>query len=83
VEPARLRRAGGPAPGLVAVRRGHRRRGLASGLLGIAFAVAHERGATAVPGEIDESNSAMLMLAWRMGGRRVGTQMETVLRPAA
>ena len=71
---------GRPRLGLIAVVRGHRRRGLASLLLERAFRVVHERGISEVSAEIDDTNAASRALLGGLGARRVGGTVELVRR---
>jgi RimJ/RimL family protein N-acetyltransferase len=67
--------------GLIAVTRGHRRRGLASTLLAAAFAAVAEQGVTSVVAEVDVNNVASRTLLSRIGARRTGGTVE-LRRPA-
>jgi GNAT superfamily N-acetyltransferase len=69
-----------PRLGLVAVRDGYRRRGLARALLGRAFGVLSERGLAEVTAEIDDANVASRTLLGSLGARRTGGCAELVLR---
>lgn len=67
---------GRPRLGLIAVLRSHRRRGLASALLGRAFRVLNERGQAEVTAEVDDANIASRALLQRLGARREGGSAE-------
>jgi ribosomal protein S18 acetylase RimI-like enzyme len=62
----------GPRLGLIAVRPGYRRRGLARALLRRAFAVLGERGQAEVTAEVDDTNEASRTLLASLGARRSG-----------
>jgi len=70
----------GPRLGLIAVRDGYRRRGLARALLSRAFGVLSERGLAEVTAEIDDANVASRTLLDSLGARRTGGCAELVLR---
>jgi RimJ/RimL family protein N-acetyltransferase len=72
---------GGPRLGLVAVRREHRRRGLASALIARALQAVHALGASEVTLEYDLENVASRTLFERLGARRLGTRIELVYEP--
>jgi ribosomal protein S18 acetylase RimI-like enzyme len=69
---------GRPRLGLIAVLTPYRRRGLASALLARAFSVLHERGATEVTAEVDETNSASRSLMLGLGASREGGTIEII-----
>jgi ribosomal protein S18 acetylase RimI-like enzyme len=66
--------------GLVGVRSGYRRRGLARALLAAAFAALPERGFTQVGAEVDATNTASIRLLEQLGGRRSGGSV-VMIRP--
>jgi RimJ/RimL family protein N-acetyltransferase len=70
--------AGGPRLGAVGVRRGYRRRGIASALIANALEAVRTTGATAVTMEYDVENVASRTLAERLGARQFGTRIELV-----
>jgi ribosomal protein S18 acetylase RimI-like enzyme len=74
----------GPRPlprlGLIGVLRDHRRRGLARALISAAFNVLHDRGATVVTAEADETNTASLTLLASFGAAEVGAEVELFRR---
>lgn len=72
---------GRPRLGLIAVLAPYRRRGLASALLATAFGVLHERGATEVTAEVDDTNTASRSLMLRLGASREGGTIE-IVKPA-
>ena len=67
--------------GLVGVRRAWRRRGLARGLLSVAFGVLHERGRAEVVAEADRTNTASVTLLTSLGAVVVRSTVE-LRRPA-
>jgi ribosomal protein S18 acetylase RimI-like enzyme len=69
-----------PRIGLIAVRADERRRGVARALLGHTLGSLHERGIEQASAELNESNTAALALFDRFGARRVGSNLELVLR---
>ena len=71
----------GPRLGMVAVKRGHRRRGIASALLAQALRAVHATGAAEVTTEYDLTNAASRALFESMGARRVRTVLELVYVP--
>jgi len=71
----------GPRLGLVAVGRGHRRRGIASALIAGALEAVRASGASEVTTEYDLENVASRTLFERLGARRLGTRIELVYEP--
>lgn len=69
-----------PRIGLIAVREGERRRGVARALLGHALGSLHDRGIQTASAELNESNTAAVALFDGFGARRVGSNLELVLR---
>lgn len=69
-----------PRLGLVAVRAPYRRRGIARALLGRAFGVLHERGASAAVADADDGNTASVTLLTSLGARRTGGSVELIRR---
>jgi len=69
---------GRPRLGLIAVLAPYRRRGLASALLARAFGVLHERGASEVTAEVDDTNTASRSLLLRLGASREGGTVEII-----
>jgi GNAT superfamily N-acetyltransferase len=65
-----------PRFGLVAVRVGERRRGIARALLSHLLGTLYRSGVTAASAEVDESNKAALALFDAVGGRRMGSNLE-------
>lgn len=72
---------GGPRLGLVAVRREHRRRGIASALVVRALEAVRASGASEVTTEYDLENDAARTLFERLGVRRLGIRIELVYEP--
>jgi GNAT superfamily N-acetyltransferase len=70
------RTEGVPRLGLIAVRRPHRRRGLATALLHRAFAPLAARGVTEVSAEVDAADTASRTLLDRFGTTRTGGTVE-------
>ncbi|MDN5860749.1 MAG: GNAT family N-acetyltransferase [Pseudonocardia sp.] len=66
--------------GLVAVRADRRRRGIARALLVDLLAALHRDGIDTASADIDESNRAAAALFDGIGGRRVGSALELVIR---
>lgn len=66
--------------GLVAVRAERRRRGIGRALLVDVLAALHRGGIDAASADIDESNVAAMALFEGVGGRRVGSGLELVIR---
>lgn len=71
----------GPRLGAVGVRRGYRRRRIASALIANALEAVRAAGATEVTMEYDVENVASRTLAERLGTRRLGTRIELVYEP--
>jgi ribosomal protein S18 acetylase RimI-like enzyme len=71
---------GRPRLGLIALRRGWRRRGLARALLSQAFRVLHDRGKAEVSAEADDANLASVALLTSIGGKRHRGYAELVRR---
>ncbi len=69
-----------PRIGLIAVRADERRRGVARALLGHALGSLHDRGIETASAELNESNTAAVALFDGFGARRVGSNLELVLR---
>jgi ribosomal protein S18 acetylase RimI-like enzyme len=69
-----------PRIGLIAVRAGERRRGVARALLGHALGSLHARGIQTASAELNETNTAAVALFDGFGARRVGSNLELVLR---
>ncbi|WP_419706911.1 GNAT family N-acetyltransferase [Promicromonospora sp. NFX87] len=69
-----------PRIGLIAVRANERRRGVGRALLGHTLGSLHERGIEQASAELNESNTAALALFDGFGARRVGSNLELVLR---
>ncbi|MEV4311552.1 GNAT family N-acetyltransferase [Actinocrispum sp. NPDC049592] len=69
-----------PRIGLIAVRADERRRGVARALLGHALGSLHDRGIDTASAELNESNTAAVALFDGFGARRVGSNLELVLR---
>jgi GNAT superfamily N-acetyltransferase len=65
-----------PRIGLIAVRTGERRRGIARALLSHELAALHPAGIATVRAEVDESNKAALALLEGIAGRRIGSNLE-------
>lgn len=65
-----------PRIGLIAVRTGQRRRGIARALLSHALGTLHAAGIAAASAEVDESNTAALALFEGVAGRRTGSTLE-------
>jgi RimJ/RimL family protein N-acetyltransferase len=70
----------GPRPlprlGLIGVLQDHRRRGLTRALISAALNVLHDRGATVVTAEADETNTASLALLTSFGAAKLGAEVE-------
>jgi GNAT superfamily N-acetyltransferase len=69
-----------PRIGLIAVREDSRRRGVGRALLSHALGSLHDRGINTASAELNESNAAALALFDSFGARRVGSNLELVLR---
>ncbi|SFW70513.1 GNAT family N-acetyltransferase [Amycolatopsis australiensis] len=68
-----------PRIGLIAVRAGHRRRGIARALLAHALGALHESGIPAATAEVNEANPAATALFGGIGGaRRMSSALELV-----
>lgn len=65
-----------PRIGLIAVRAGEHRRGIARALLAHALGTLDRRGIHAATAEVDESNEAALALFLGIGARRTGSSLE-------
>ncbi|NDU76432.1 GNAT family N-acetyltransferase [Actinomadura sp. DSM 109109] len=70
--------AGPPRIGLVAVRAGEQRRGIARALLAHALGALHRSGHTTAWAEVQESNRAAAALIEGVGARPVGSNLELV-----
>ncbi|MER7276230.1 GNAT family N-acetyltransferase [Dactylosporangium sp. NPDC000244] len=66
--------------GLIAVRSGHRRRGIASALLAQILAATAARGVATVSADVHEANTAAIALFEAAGARRTGSNLELVIR---
>ncbi|WP_231114832.1 GNAT family N-acetyltransferase [Lentzea aerocolonigenes] len=69
-----------PRIGLIAVRADSRRRGVGRALLSHALGSLHNRGVNTASAELNETNTAALALFGEFGARRVGSNLELVLR---
>jgi ribosomal protein S18 acetylase RimI-like enzyme len=69
-----------PRIGLIAVRAGHRRRGIARALLAHALGALHRIGKETASVEVTEANLAATALFEAIGARRTGSNLELVLR---
>jgi ribosomal protein S18 acetylase RimI-like enzyme len=69
-----------PRIGLIAVRAGRHRRGIARALLAQALGALHQSGIQTVSAEVSESNAAALALFDGIGAQRVSSNLELVLR---
>jgi ribosomal protein S18 acetylase RimI-like enzyme len=69
-----------PRIGLIAVRTGHRRRGIARALLAHSLGALHHVGKETASAEVTESNPAATALFEGIGARRTGSNLELVLR---
>jgi GNAT superfamily N-acetyltransferase len=65
-----------PRIGLVAVRAGEQRRGIARALLSHALGTLHGSGIAAASAQVNEANTAALALLEGIGGRRMGSKLE-------
>lgn len=72
---------GRPRLGLVGVRRGHRRRGIASALLRRSFEAVRAAGEREVEAGYDVDHEGSRALAARLGARRFGTTIELLYEP--
>jgi GNAT superfamily N-acetyltransferase len=66
-----------PRIGLVAVRAGEQRRGMARALLSHVLGTLHRSGIAAASAEVDEANKAALALIEGIGGRRMSSNLES------
>ena len=69
-----------PRIGLIAVRAGHRRRGIARALLAHALGALHHVGKETASAEVTESNLAATALFEGVGARRTGSTLELVIQ---
>jgi ribosomal protein S18 acetylase RimI-like enzyme len=69
-----------PRIGLIAVRAGHHRRGIARALLAHVLGSLHRAGTATASAEVDESNGAARALFDGIGARRTGSTLELVHR---
>ncbi|MGW3967224.1 GNAT family N-acetyltransferase [Amycolatopsis sp. NPDC005003] len=69
-----------PRIGLIAVRADRRRRGIGRALLGYVRNALHHKGISAATAEVNEANPAAVALFEGAGARRVGSNLELVLR---
>ncbi|MEU1426894.1 GNAT family N-acetyltransferase [Nocardia sp. NPDC005746] len=69
-----------PRIGLIAVRSDARRRGIGRAMLSQALSALHDRGISTATAEVNESNGPALALFDSVGARRVGGNLELVLR---
>jgi ribosomal protein S18 acetylase RimI-like enzyme len=69
-----------PRIGLVAVRAGQRRRGIARAMLAEVLGWAHRRASAMASAEVNQSNAAAIALFEGVGARRAGSNLELVLR---
>lgn len=69
-----------PRIGLLAVRSGQRRRGIARALLAHVLSSAHRSGVETASAEVSESNGAAMALFEGVGARRASSNLELVLR---
>jgi ribosomal protein S18 acetylase RimI-like enzyme len=65
-----------PRIGLIAVRAGEHRRGIARALLSHVLGTLYRSGIAAASAEVDESNRAALTLFDGIGGRRMSSALE-------
>lgn len=70
-----------PRLGLLAVRAGMRRRGVARALLAEVLGSAYRKGIRSASADVNQSNTAALALFESLGARRGGSNLELVLRP--
>jgi ribosomal protein S18 acetylase RimI-like enzyme len=69
-----------PRIGLIAVRSDQRRRGIARALLAEVLGSAHRRGIATASADVNQSNGAAIALFEGVGARRMGSNLELVLR---
>ncbi|MFB9687898.1 GNAT family N-acetyltransferase [Amycolatopsis plumensis] len=69
-----------PRIGLIAVRADRRRRGIGRALLTYVLNALHDKGIPAASAEVNERNPAAIALFEGAGARRVGSNLELVLR---
>jgi ribosomal protein S18 acetylase RimI-like enzyme len=69
-----------PRIGLIAVRAGHQRRGIARALLAHTLGALHHLGKSTASAEVTESNTAATALFEGIGARRTGRNLELVRR---
>ncbi|WP_410571393.1 GNAT family N-acetyltransferase [Amycolatopsis sp. cmx-4-61] len=69
-----------PRIGLLAVRAGRQRRGIGRGLLRYVLDALHHNGVRAASAEVTEANAAAVALFEGAGARRIGSNLELVLR---
>lgn len=67
-----------PRIGLIAVRSGHRRRGIARALLAEVLGSAYRRGIASASADVHQSNRAAIALFEGLGARRTGSNLELV-----
>ncbi|GAA4987942.1 hypothetical protein GCM10025734_13300 [Kitasatospora paranensis] len=67
-----------PRIGLIAVRAGHHRRGIARALLAEVLGALHRSGTATASAEVNESNQAATALFEGIGARRTGSNLELV-----
>jgi ribosomal protein S18 acetylase RimI-like enzyme len=67
-----------PRIGLIAVRTGEQRRGIARALLSHVLAGLHRSGVEAASAEVNETNAAAMGLFESFGARRTGSNLELV-----
>ncbi|MFE3229921.1 GNAT family N-acetyltransferase [Nocardia sp. NPDC059228] len=69
-----------PRIGLIAVRAGRQRRGIARAMLAHTLSTLHHRGIATASAEVNESNAAATALFDGIGAQRVNSNLELVLR---
>ncbi|GAA2692995.1 GNAT family N-acetyltransferase [Actinoplanes palleronii] len=69
-----------PRIGLIAVRDGLRRRGIAQALLAEVLGATHRRGIEMASADVNQANGAAIALFESVGARRAGSNLELVLR---
>ncbi|KUL28762.1 GNAT family N-acetyltransferase [Actinoplanes awajinensis] len=69
-----------PRIGLIAVRDGLRRRGIARALLAEVLGATHRRGIETASADVNQANGAAIALFESVGARRAGSNLELVLR---